>query len=220
MRSALFAASLLWVVGCGPDSEENQLDLNVKWAFLSGDCTSNAVSRVKVSWGATGATKEDVEFDCAAGQGKLGQFGSTGGEYGITAAGLDSGGIARFTHFGTTLTVGPNGTGGEPVDLTLRPKPANVIVTWRMSSGGGCPGSVVLPYTITLFNPPAMMGGTPTVKVKETQESCSTRTATLQDVTPGSYVVDLDSRAVTPMVKAQKNVTVLGGENAMVDFQL
>lgn len=218
MRS-LLAAVVLLCAGCGPSSSSSELDVNVSWKFLSGDCASNLVSRVKVSWGPAGAAKEDVEFDCAAGQGKLGQFGAMGGDYGFTAEGLDSAGVARFTHFGSTVTVGSKGTFGEPIELTLRPKPANVVVTWRMSNGSGCPGSVVLPYTITLYRPPAMAGGALTMKVQDTQESCSTRTATLMNVAPGDYVVDLDSRAVTPMVKANKPVTVLAGENATVDFQ-
>jgi hypothetical protein len=49
--------------------------------------------------------------------------------------------------------------------------------------------------------------------------SASSRSATLKSVAPGSYVVELDSRAVTPKVKGTKPVTVLPGENATVDFQ-
>jgi hypothetical protein len=218
MRVSLFAVAL-FVVGCGPDESSNDLDANVKWAFLEGDCSSNMVTKVKVSWGPSGATKEDVEFDCSAGQGKVGTFSSSGGEYGFTAVGVDSAGVARFTHFGTSVTVGSRGTFGTPIDLTLRPKPADVLVTWRMSNGGGCPTGFVLPYTITLYKPPAMMGGALTDQVQETQVSCSTQMATLENVTPGSYVVQLDSRAQNPMVKGTKPVTVKGGENAMVDFQ-
>lgn len=65
-----------------------------------------------------------------------------------------------------------------------------------------------------------MMGGALTQKVSEKQETCSARTATLTNVAPGDYVVELDSRAVTPMVKGTRTVTVRNGENATVDFQL
>lgn len=57
-------------------------------------------------------------------------------------------------------------------------------------------------------------------KVKDTQESCSSKTATLESVTPGDYIVDLDSRAQSPMIKAQRQVTVKGGENLTVDIAL
>jgi hypothetical protein len=218
MRILLLAVPVL-MLGCGPD-ESGDSDVNVSWKFLEGDCTSNMVSKVKVSWTALGVAQDDVEFECSAGQGKLGQFGAMGGEYGFTAVGIDSAGVERFTHFGSSIVVGAKGTFGEPVSLTLRPKPADITVNWRMSNGGGCPGSVVLPYTITLYRPPEMAGGALTMKVKETQESCSTRTARLEDVTPGDYVVDLDSRAITPKVKANKPITVLAGQNAIVDFDL
>jgi hypothetical protein len=107
-----------------------------------------------------------------------------------------------------------------PVSLTLRPKPADVVVNWQMSSGSGCPPSVTLPYYIAIYRPPATDGGTLTDKVKEVQESCSSKTARLTSVTPGSYVVELDSRAQTPKVRGTQPVTVNPGENATVNFQL
>jgi hypothetical protein len=205
------------VASCGEAPEDRAL--NVTWSFLSGDCASNAVKTVRVTWGPSGAVTQKADFECAAGQGKLGELSSEGGSYGITAEGLDAAGVARFTHFGTTLNVGSAGTLGQAVDLTLRPKPAAVIVTWRMSNGGGCPPAVQLPYFIAIYRPPAMAGGALTDKVKEVQESCVSRTATLEDVTPGDYVVELDTRAITPKVRGTQQVTVRGGENAMVDFQ-
>lgn len=54
----------------------------------------------------------------------------------------------------------------------------------------------------------------------DTQQKRSARTTTLTSVAPGDYLVELDSRAVTPAVKGTKNVTVRNGENATVDFQL
>lgn len=218
MRVLVAFSALLFGAGCG--SSEIDASLNVTWSFSSGDCASNAVQSVRVSWGLSGETPRDVTFDCAAGRGKLGEIAASGGRYGISALGLDAGGVARFTHFGTSLTVSGKGTGGEPVALTLRPKPADIVVTWRLANGTGCPPGVVLPYFISVYRAGAADGGTLAEKVTEAQESCSSRSATLESVAPGSYVVELDSRAVTPKVKGTKPVTVLPGENAAVDFQL
>lgn len=218
MRTLPWSVLMLMLSACGGAATD--LSLNVAWKFEGGDCASNAIDKVRVSWGPAGASMQDVEFPCTAGQGKLGEFSSMGGSYAITAVGLDAAGVARFRHFSSTVTVSGKGNGGSPVDLTLRPKPADVVVNWRIGMGGGCPGSVVLPYFITLYRPPAMMGGALTQKVSEKQETCSARTTTLTNVAPGDYVVELDSRAVTPMVKGTRNVTVRNGENATVDFQL
>jgi len=215
MRS-LSLVVLLGVVGCGSEGGSDARELKVSWVFESGTCASNDITRVLVSWGAVGETKTDVDFDCAAGEGKLGETSASGGSYGITAVGLDSGGVARVTHFGTTLTVGSGGTHGIPVDLTLRPKPAQVTVTWG-DNGSACPGQVVLPYFITLYRPAD--GGTPTDQVDSTQKSCASGTATFQNsVKPGSYIVDLDSRAVSPMVKSTRPITVVAGEDLTVSM--
>lgn len=214
----MIASLALAATSCGETSDAD-LSLKVTWSFLSGDCTSNMVQTVRVGWGPAGGEQQSVDFDCALGQGKLGDLPATGGSYGITAKGLDATGAPRFTHFGTTLNVTSGGTFGRPVDLTLRPNPADVIVNWSLSNGSGCPNQVVLPYFIALYKPPATMGGALTEKVQETQESCTSRTATLQDVTPGDYVVELDSRAVTPKVRGTKAVTVRGGEDATVTLQ-
>lgn len=216
--AAFVSVALLFAGACGsPDADRT---LNVAWKFQSGDCVSNGVQTVRVSWGAAGQMPREMSFDCGVGRGKLGEFGASGGQYSITAVGLDAGGVARFAHFGTSLMVSGQGTGGEPVDLLLRPKPADIVVNWRLASGGGCPASVILPYFLTVYRPPAMAGGALNAKVTEAQESCVTRTATLRTVAPGDYVVELDSRAVTPKVKATRPVTVVPGENAFVDFQL
>ncbi|MBE2254506.1 MAG: hypothetical protein IAE78_33565 [Myxococcus sp.] len=203
---------------CGGESPD--LALNVAWKFEAGDCASNQTETVRITWGPSGGSMADVEFPCTAGQGKVGDLSPMGGSYSIAAVGLDAAGVTRSRHLGTALTVGSAGRGGAPVDLTLRPKPADVVVTWRLSNGSGCPSGVVLPYFIGLYRPPAMMGGALTQKVSEKQASCSARTTTLTDVAPGDYVVELDSRAVTPMVKGSRAVTVNRGENAAVDFQL
>jgi hypothetical protein len=217
MRAVVAVSALLCAAGCG--SSEADTSLNVTWSFSSGDCASNAVQTVRVSWGPAGHPPQDVAFDCVAGRGKLGDIAASGGQYAIAALGLDAGGVARFTHFGTSLTVSGKGTGGQPVALTLRPKPADIVVTWRLANGTGCPSGVILPYFITVYRTPATDGGTLSEKVTEAQESCSSASATLKNVAPGGYVVELDSRAVTPKVKGTKPVTVLAGESATVAFQ-
>ncbi len=217
MRVFATFSVLLCGVGCGSATDDRSL--KVTWSFLSGDCASNAVQTVRVSWGLSGQTPQDVAFACGAGQGKLGEIVASGGRYNISAVGLDSVGVARFTHFGTSFTASGSGIGGEPVELTLRPKPADIIVTWRLASGSGCPSGVILPYFITVYRTPVADGGTLLGKVAEAQESCTSRTATLKNIAPGSYLVELDSRAVTPKVMATRPVTVLPGENPTVDFQ-
>ncbi|MEW5740861.1 MAG: hypothetical protein AB1938_18220 [Myxococcota bacterium] len=209
-----FASSLS---SCG--SSTSDLSLNVTWSFQTGDCATNNVTTVRVTWGPSGGTLTDVDFPCAAGGGKLGELSPSGGSYTIRAEGLDAGGVARVTHLGTSLMVKSSGTGGEPVALTLRPKPADVVVTWTLGATG-CPSSVVLPYFISIYRPPAQAGGALTDKVKEEQETCSARTATLTSIAPGAYVVEIDSRAVQPAIRATKDVTVVAGENAQVAFQL
>jgi hypothetical protein len=217
MRS-LSLVVLLGLAGCGSEGGSDDRALKVSWVFETGSCTSNNITKVKVSWGAVGETKTDVEFDCSAGEGTLGETSASGGSYGITAVGLDSGGVARVTHFGTTLNVGSGGTHGIPVDLTLRPKPAKVTLTWGDTSSA-CPGQTVLPYTLTLYNPPATTGATPTDQVDSTQVSCSAGTATFTNlVSPGDYIADLDSRAISPMVKSTKPITVVAGEDLTVSM--
>ena len=110
MRTFVAFSALLCAAGCGASAAD--LSLNVTWSFLSGDCAANAAQTVRVSWGLSGQTPQDVAFDCAAGRGRLGGIAASGGQYGITALGLDSGGVARFTHFGTSLTLSGKGTGG------------------------------------------------------------------------------------------------------------
>ena len=216
MRTSLFFSWCL-LAACGSEGGSDRA-LKVTWAFETGDCTSNAITQVKVSWGPSGGAKQDVTFDCAAGEGVLGETAAEGGSYGITAVGLDAGGVARVSHLGTTLNVGASGLHGSPVDLTLRPKAVHVTLTWGESSSA-CPGQVVLPYTLTLYNPPATQGATPTDLVDQTQASCSAGTATFTNfVKPGDYIVDLDSRAQSPMVKSTKPITVVAGEDLTVSM--
>lgn len=210
LRSSVWLVFVL--VGCGGSSVNTTLQAS--WTFSSGDCTSNAITTVRVFWNAADAGQQQVDFPCEQGTGTLGAVSPSGGSYAIRAEGLDAAGVARVVHLGTTLNIS-KGAPTRPVDLTLRPKSANVQVTWN-----GCPPGVILPYTIGLYAPAAMVGGALGMKQVETQQSCSTRAATLMNVPPGTWTVDLDSRAVQPAIKARKDVTVTAGQDATVDFQL
>lgn len=208
----LSLCSVLLLVGCGGSTVNTTLQAS--WTFASGDCTSNAVTTVRVFWSAADAGQQQVDFPCAQSSGTLGEVSPSGGSYAIRAEGLDAAGIARVVHLGTTLNIS-KGAPTRPVELTLRPKSANVQVTWS-----GCPPGVILPYTIGLYVPAATAGGTLGMKQTETQQSCATRAATLMNVPPGTWTVDLDSRAVQPAIKARKDVTMTAGQDATVDFQL
>jgi hypothetical protein len=186
------------------------------WKFPSGDCTSNQISNVRVTVSPAAGEKKISEFACAAGRGEMGVFPA--GTYGVGADGLDSTGKLVAQNFGNSTTFGERGPFAD-LDVTLQPKAADVVVTWTMSNGGKCPPQVTLPYFISVYRPPATADGMLTDKVKEVQESCASGTATLKSIAPGTYVVELDSRAVTPKVKGTKDVTVKPGENAQVNFQ-
>jgi hypothetical protein len=57
-----------------------------------------------------------------------------------------------------------------------------------------------------------------TNKVKEVQASCQTKTATLEAIDPGDYVVEVNSRATTPAVRGTMPVTVVAGEDVGVNI--
>ncbi|MBN2497886.1 MAG: hypothetical protein JXR96_25050 [Deltaproteobacteria bacterium] len=205
-------AGLMAACGAGGDTS-----LNVTWTFDSGDCAANNVETVRVSWGPQGGEMQTAEFVCSDGQGLLGDLSA--GSYSITAQGLDAGGVVRAISYGNTLTVGDGGTGGMPVELHLHPSPGDVTVTWTMAGGGHCPGTVILPFHITIYHPPAQPGGPLTDDVATVQESCSTGQVVLTDIPPGDYVVELDSRATTPDVYGTEEVTVVAGEDVQVDLR-
>ncbi len=216
MRSCTFVLVLCacLVAACGGGGDNS---LKVTWTFDSGDCAANDVQTVRVSWGPQGGDAQTAEFACADGQGQLGNLSA--GSYSITAQGLDDVGVVRAISYGMTLTVGGGGTGGMPVELHLHPAPGDVTVTWTMAGGGICPGAVVLPFFITIYDPPAQPGDPLVDEVASAQESCSTGEVTLADIPPGDYVVELDSRAVTPDVYGTEEITVVAGEDLQVDLQ-
>ncbi len=211
--------SILVLAGCGAgDSGDNAL--NVTWTFASGDCESTSVAAVRIGWTLAGGTLTESEFPCVDGGGKLGEFAEGGGTYTITAEGLDVARVARVSSYGQTVTVGPGGNGGHPIDITLHPQASDVVVSWTVGGGGPCPQGVILPYFIALYRPPADVGGALTDKVTEVQESCSSGQATLANVAPGDYIVEVDSRAVTPALKNTAPVTVVAGDSAAVSVDL
>ena len=71
-RLAVFV--VLAACDSGPSAN---LDLNVTWSFDSGDCASNNVKTVHVSWGTGSASTMTSDFECSAGTGKL-QFANSG----------------------------------------------------------------------------------------------------------------------------------------------
>lgn len=212
MRTFLFALGVA-LCACGGDDADTSL--NVTWTFDSGDCASNGVVTVRVTWGREGGANETVELACADGGGTLGDLGG-GGTFDITAEGLDDAGTVRAESYGQSLTVGSSGTGGMPVEIHLHAATADVTVTWSLSTGGVCPPGVVLPYFVTLYVAPAEPGGDLVDDVTEVQESCQSGQAVLERVAPGDYVVEVDSRAVTPDVRGTADVTVAPGEDTTV----
>ncbi len=210
-RPAIFAclsSVVLLTIGCGPGDEVGSSTLEASWTFESGDCASNGIETVKVSATKEGGDALEGEFACADGSGEIGEIDESGGTYAIAAEGLDADGVVRAENFGQSSTF-PDGRTLGPVEITLRPKSANVVVSWN-----GCPSGVVIPFYVALYNPPAEEGGELTDKVTEVQETCSSAEATLERVTPGDYVVEVDSRAVTPAVRGTTPVTVVPGEDA------
>lgn len=214
-RSITLSVLALLALSCGVD-HENQT-LVVTWTFDAGDCASNNIETVRVTWGPQNGTLQTVDIPCSAGSASLGSLGE--GTYSLKGQGIDTSGIARAESYGSTLTLSGQGTGSYPVDITLHPKTADVLVTWSIQ-GSPCPSGVILPFYITLYDPPDTLGGPLTRKVAETQEGCASGQATLTNVAPGSYIVVLDSRAITPYVRLTAPVTVLPGENAKVSLHI
>lgn len=204
--------SLLLAAACGKETTSTSLDAT--WSFSSGSCASLAVQTVHVTWGPVGGATQGKDVPCEAGGAALGTVEASG-SYAVDAEGFDAGGVARAESFGAVLSFGSGAPSAVSVPIVLSPKRANVVVTWSMSTGGGCPIGVILPYYVTLHEPPAVPLG---AQVASTQESCVTQAATLGLVPPGDYVVVLDSRAVTPKVYGKKLVTVVPGEDATVSF--
>lgn len=209
-RVAACAFAVLILGGC--DGGTETLPLVVAWKFKTGDCTTNAVDKVRVTVTPEAGAPKTAEAGCTEGRADLGVFPA--GSYGIRAEGLDGTGRVVASDFGTSTTFGDSGPFGD-LEVTLHPKAANVVVSWSPS----CPSGFVLPYFVAVYRPPPQGSSDLTDKVKEVQESCSDGTATLEGVAPGDYVVEVDSRAVSPKVRGTKPVTVQPGQDAQVSFQ-
>ncbi len=195
---------------CG-DKDDDDASLVVKWQFSSGDCASNNVETIQVKAIPESGDTLKGSASCSAESINLGKASS--GTYSIRVQGMDANDIVRAENYSYSVTI--QGGYSPDMNVTIFPKSSNVNVTWN-----GCPSGVILPYHITLYNPPAQAGDTPTDDVKTVQESCSSGTATLTSVQPGEYVIELDSRAVTPKIYGTKTITVVAGEDMDVDFDL
>lgn len=204
MKRALLL-TVLAVAACGDGDDSASSELTVTWKFESGDCASNAIEKVRVTVTPRDGAATTKEVACTAGTADAGPIGKS--DYNITGEGLDASGKSRFLSQQTAAF--PDGKVFGALAMTLRAKPSNVTVTWN-----GCPPSVVLPYRVTLYK---AANGAATAEVAGTTDaSCSAKTATIENVQPGDYIADVDSRAVTPAVKGQKPVTVTAGDDATV----
>ena len=203
-RAALLALFTMMSAACGGD-DDGAASLAVAWAFEAGDCASNGIERLDI----TVTPGETASFSCATGQGIVGDI-FAGETHSILAQGLDSGGIVRVENMPHTVSF--SGDKSEvSVELSLRPKPVDVTVTWD-----GCPPGVTLPYFITLYRQPASPDGALEDDVASLQAGCKKGQATLEKIAPGDYVVEVDSRAVVPAVVGTAKVTVIAGEDAKV----
>lgn len=214
MNSRILAIALFvspfFLVACGDDDGAGPF--GVAWTFESGDCASNGVETVSVEVLENGSVVDSGEFACTDGRGDLSEL--PGGTYSVEAEGVDADGVARAETFGISTTFSDNGRFGD-LEFTLFPKSVDVVATWN-----GCPGAVILPYFITIYNPPANAGDPLTDEVQTVQEGCGSGEATLTNVPPGEYVIELDSRAVTPAVYSTQELTVVAGEDTTVDFNV
>lgn len=197
---------------CNCINEPGSGDFLVKWNFSSGDCATNKIEKVRVK--ATSSDKDTLsgEAACRAPSVKIGVAGNK--TYTVIAQGIDANGVVRAENYATTVSFSGN-MSGPAIEVTLHPKASKVRVNWN-----GCPTGVILPYFITLYNVPLQAGGPLVDEVTYTQITCDAGSATLTSVPPGSYILELDSRAISPKVYGKKPVTVVAGEDAVVTFSL
>lgn len=207
MRRCLsFLLSVTLVAACGGDDDADT-SLRVTWSFDEGDCAANGVETVRVTWGAEGEAPEAVDFACKDGQGELGDPGH-GGTFVINAEGLDTDGRARVRSYGSSVTFGDSGTLGMPITVALHPIGSTVTVSWSLADGKPCPSGIQLPYYVTLYTAPELDGGELVDVIATAQQGCIAGQVSFPDVLPGDYVVEVDSRAVTPALRATAPVTV------------
>ncbi len=197
---------------CNCFNESDTGDLEVTWKFSTGDCASNKIEKIRVKVTSTDGDTLLGEAVCSASSVNVGAVGNK--TYTITAQGIDANSVVRAENYATTVSFSGDMSGSD-VEVTLHPKASKIRVNWN-----GCPSGVVLPYFITLYNVPLLNGGSLVDEVSYTQMPCGTRYATLTNIPPGNYIVELDSRAVSPKIYGTKSVTVVAGEDAEVTFNL
>ncbi len=212
----VLALVLLCLAGCGDDPEA---ELRVSWEFEQGDCATYGIETVRIQWGSPGGDHEDAEFDCAKDGGTLGMIDPDGATYEIVAEGLDSQGIVRARNLPQTLSFGAGHSSHRTIDVTLRPSPAEVLVTWSMSDGANCPPNTVMNYYVTRYFPPDEPGGELTDATEVVQASCSAGEVLLPHVPPGTWIIELDNRAISPAVYATREVEVEPGEDREVHIE-
>lgn len=217
--SGMGVAAVLVIMGCGDGGEGPDSTLAVAWSFENGDCAELGIETIRVEWTEEGAAAREAEFPCEDGEGVLGEIPEGGATYSFVVEGMDADGVVRARNFGNQASFEQAATTG-PVDITLHPSPVDVVVTWSHASGGTCPGMVILPYYVSLYDASDEDSGELTDQVKEVQESCQSGQATLMQVAPGDYVVEIDSRAVTPAVRGSAPLTVVAGEEATLHIDL
>jgi hypothetical protein len=212
--TALLATLAVGAAACGSGSD-GSTSLQASWTFASGDCASTGVETVSITWGPAGGSAQTVDFACADGAGTLGVI-DAGQSVSVVAKGYDAGGVARVESYGQMVTLHQGAPNSIPVAITLTPKAANVIVSWSLPGGGGCPPGAIIPYYVILYEPPTVPGGPLTTEVDRVQETCSAGEATIERVAPGDYVVKLDSVTTIPKVQMSAPVTLTAGEDAYV----
>lgn len=210
MCTILYAISTFMLFNCS--NENGSGDLLVTWEFATGDCITNKIEKIHVEATSSDGDVLSGETTCSAPNVNIGSAGNK--SYTIVAKGYDANGAVRVENYKTTVSFSGNGTALD-VKVTLHPKASKIRVNWN-----GCPSGVVLPYIITLYNVPLQASSSLVDEVSYTQMPCGTSYATLTNIPPGNYIVELDSRAISPKVYGTKPVTVVAGEDTEVTFNL
>jgi hypothetical protein len=216
---ALAIGALLLAIACSSsDEEQTQTLLRVSWIFEAGDCASNGIDGVRVEWGPSGAARTRLDLACAAGGAALGPI-ELGRPYDVVASALDAGAVVRALG-GAQVTL----TSGRPptldTHLVLYPALGRVLVSWSTADGAGCPGAIIVPYRVTLWEAPAVPGGALTRSVEDMQVDCFADGATFEHVHPGPYVVEVTAISTSPRITGSAPVTVGPGDERAVHVDL
>ena len=156
----------------------------------------------------------EQEFPCESARGSF--EGSYTGSHTVLADGLDASGTIVANSFDKTVSFGESGPLGD-VNVTLRPKREDVVVTWSID-GRACPVGVIIPFFVSLYE--TTDGTSMGDQISEVQETCSKQEATLESIPPGEYILELDSRAVTPTIQATRQIRVEPGQSTEVEIEI